>query len=32
MSIMLLAQRGHLSIDDEVRQYIPEWSDATQLR
>lgn len=29
MSIMLLAQGGRLSIDDEVRKYIPEWSDAT---
>lgn len=28
MSIMLLAQQGRLSIDDEVRKHIPEWSDA----
>ena len=24
MSILILAQRGHLSLDDEVRKYIPE--------
>ena len=28
MSIMLLAQQGRLSIDDEVRKHIPEWADA----
>ncbi|MBI1874874.1 MAG: serine hydrolase [Acidobacteria bacterium] len=28
MSILLLAQQGCLSIDDEVRKHIPEWSDA----
>jgi len=28
MSILLLAQRGRLSIDDEVRKHIPGWSDA----
>jgi CubicO group peptidase (beta-lactamase class C family) len=27
MSILLLAQRGRLSIDDDVRKHIPEWSD-----
>lgn len=27
MSILLLAQRGKLSLDDEVRKYIPEWAD-----
>ncbi len=27
MSILLLAQRGQLSLDDEVRTYIPEWAD-----
>jgi len=27
MSIMLLAQRGQLSLDDEVRKYIPGWAD-----
>ncbi len=27
MSILLLAQRGQLSLDDEVRKYIPEWAD-----
>jgi CubicO group peptidase (beta-lactamase class C family) len=26
-SMMLLTQRGRVSIDDEVRKYIPEWSD-----
>jgi CubicO group peptidase (beta-lactamase class C family) len=25
MSILLLAQRGRLSIDDEVSRYVPEW-------
>src|SRR5207247_1064722 len=25
MCILLLAQRGKLSLDDEVRKYIPEW-------
>ncbi len=25
MSILLLAQRGRLSIDDEVTRYVPEW-------
>jgi len=27
MSILLLAQRGQLSLDDEVRKYITEWAD-----
>jgi CubicO group peptidase (beta-lactamase class C family) len=27
MSIMLLAQRGQLSLDDDVGKYIPEWAD-----
>jgi len=27
MSILLLAQRGQLSLDDDVRKYIPEWLD-----
>ena len=27
MSILLLAERGQLSLDDEVRTYIPEWAD-----
>lgn len=27
MSILLLAQRGKLSLDGEVSQYIPEWAD-----
>jgi CubicO group peptidase (beta-lactamase class C family) len=27
MSIMLLAQKGRLSVDDEVRKHIAEWSD-----
>jgi CubicO group peptidase (beta-lactamase class C family) len=27
MSILLLAGRGQLSLDDEVRKYIPEWAD-----
>lgn len=27
MSILLLAQRGQLSLDDEVRKHIPEWAD-----
>jgi len=27
MSILLLAKRGQLSLDDEVRKYIPEWAD-----
>jgi CubicO group peptidase (beta-lactamase class C family) len=27
MCILLLAQRGKLSLDDEVRKYIPEWPD-----
>lgn len=26
MSILLLAQQKRLSLDDEVRQYVPEWS------
>ena len=26
-SVMLLAQRGRLSIEDEVRTHIPEWAD-----
>jgi CubicO group peptidase (beta-lactamase class C family) len=27
MSILLLAQRSKLSLDDDVRKYIPEWAD-----
>src|SRR2546425_2328146 len=27
MSIVLLAERGQLSLDDEVQKYIPEWAD-----
>ena len=27
MSVLLLAERGQLSLDDEVRQHIPEWAD-----
>lgn len=27
MSILLLAQRGKLSLNDDVREYIPEWAD-----
>lgn len=27
MSILLLAGRGQLSLDDEVREFIPEWAD-----
>lgn len=27
MSIMLLAQRGKLSLDDDVSKYLPEWAD-----
>jgi CubicO group peptidase (beta-lactamase class C family) len=27
MSILLLAQRGKLSLDDDVSKYIPEWAD-----
>ena len=27
MSIMLLAARGQLSIDDDVGKYVPEWAD-----
>jgi CubicO group peptidase (beta-lactamase class C family) len=27
MSILVLAERGQLSLGDEVRRYIPEWSD-----
>ena len=27
MSILLLAQRGRLSLDDEVRKHIPDWAD-----
>ena len=29
MSILLLAQRGRLSIDDEMRKHIPGWSDTS---
>lgn len=29
MSVLLLAQRRQLSLDDEVRKHIPEWSDET---
>lgn len=27
MSILLLAQRGRLSLDDEVRTHVPDWRD-----
>ncbi len=27
MSILLLAGRGKLSLDDEIRKYVPEWAD-----
>jgi CubicO group peptidase (beta-lactamase class C family) len=27
MSILLLAQRGQLSLDDEVQKYVPGWAD-----
>jgi len=27
MSVMLAAERGQLSLDDEVQKYIPEWQD-----
>jgi len=27
MSILLLAQRGKLSLDDDVGKYVPEWAD-----
>ena len=27
MSILLLAQQGKLSLDDEVRRHVPEWAD-----
>jgi CubicO group peptidase (beta-lactamase class C family) len=27
MSILLLAERGRLSIDDEVSRYVPDWMD-----
>ena len=27
MTILLLAERGKLSIDDDVRQYVPEWGE-----
>jgi len=27
MSILLLAKRGQLSLDNEVQKYIPEWAD-----
>lgn len=27
MSILLLAQRGRLALDDEVRKHIPDWAD-----
>ncbi len=27
MSILLLAQRAELSLDDDVRRYLPEWTD-----
>ncbi|HVY71628.1 MAG TPA: serine hydrolase domain-containing protein [Verrucomicrobiae bacterium] len=27
LSILLLAQRGQLSLDDEVWKYVPEWAD-----
>jgi len=27
MSILLLAQRGKLALDDDVSKYIPEWAD-----
>jgi CubicO group peptidase (beta-lactamase class C family) len=31
MSIMLLAQKGRLSIDDEVRKHIAEWSNTNRV-
>lgn len=27
MSVLLAAQQGRLSLDDEVQKYIPEWAD-----
>ncbi len=27
MSVLLAAERGQLSLDDEVQKYIPEWAD-----
>jgi CubicO group peptidase (beta-lactamase class C family) len=27
MSILLLARRGHLSLDDDVGRYIPNWGE-----
>src|SRR5207248_1472676 len=27
MSILLLAERGRLSLDDEVSRFVPEWTD-----
>jgi len=27
MSILLLAKRGQVSLDDDVQRYIPEWPD-----
>src|SRR5688572_25055993 len=27
MGILLLAQQGKLSLDDEVRRHVPEWAD-----
>lgn len=29
MSILLLAQRGQLSLDDEVRTHVPGWAEGT---
>ena len=29
MSILLLAARGRLSLDDDVRRHIPEWTERT---
>ncbi len=28
MSTLLLAERGQLSLDDEVRKHVPEWADS----
>jgi CubicO group peptidase (beta-lactamase class C family) len=27
MSVMLLAQRGRLSLDDEIGKHLPDWAD-----
>ena len=31
MSILLLAQRGQLSLDDEVRTHVPGWAEGSRL-